>query len=97
MENYFEFINSVKICAGENALENIGYELQFLGCQRPLILSDLGVTNAGVLQIVLDILKKENVPTDCIFNEIPADSDISVISKIAKVYVNSGCDGLIAC
>ncbi len=97
MEKYFEFINSVKICSGENALENLPYELDFLGCHNPLILSDLGVTKAGVLSKITQILESGGVPCNNIFNEIPADSDISVIAKIASMYVNLGCDGLIAC
>lgn len=97
MEKYFEFINSVKICSGENALENIPYELDFLGCHNPLILSDLGVTKAGVLEKITQILQAGGVASSNIFNEIPADSDISVIAKIASMYVNLGCDGLIAC
>lgn len=97
MEKYFEFINSVKICSGENALENIGYELDFLGCHNPLILSDAGVTKAGILDTIKKILDKANLPSDNTFSEIPADSDISVISKIATMYVNLGCDGIIAC
>ncbi len=97
MEKYFEFINSVKICSGENALENIPYELDFLGCHNPLILSDMGVTKAGVLNKITDILTAGGVKAENVFNEIPADSDISVIAKIASMYVNMGCDGLIAC
>ncbi len=97
MEKYFEFINSVKICAGENALENLPYELNFLGCQNPLILSDLGVSKAGILDKITPILSTANIDVTHIFNEIPADSDISVIAKIASMYLNLGCDGIIAC
>lgn len=97
MEKYFEFINSVKICSGENALENLPYELGFLGCQNPLILSDLGVTKAGILDKVTPILSSSGIAVSNMFSQIPADSDISVISKIATMYVNLGCDGLIAC
>ena len=97
MENYFEFINSVKICAGKNALENIPFELEFLGCSKPLILSDLGVSKAGVLDIVIKILNDNNVNCNNIFKDIPADSDISVINKIASIYKAQNCDGLIAC
>ena len=97
MENYFEFINSVKICAGQNALENIPFELDFLGCKKPLVLSDMGVSKAGVLDIVLKILQDSNVNCNTIFKDIPADSDISVINKIASLYKAQNCDGLIAC
>lgn len=95
--SYFEFINSVKICAGENALDNIGYELSFLKCSHPLILSDNGVSRAGVLDKVLGILKKNDIPADSIYTDIPADSSVLVINEIAKIYQDSGCDGLIAC
>ena len=94
---YFEFINSVKICSGENALENIAYELDFLGSHKPLVLSDNGVSKAGVLDKVTNILRKNNVNIDEIFTDIPADSDVQVINKIAEIYRTSGCDGIIAC
>ncbi len=94
---YFEFINSVKICSGENALENIAYELDFLGCTHPLILSDNGVKGAGVLDKVLSILKANDLPTDTVFTDIPADSDVSVINNIVELYRSSKCDGIIAC
>ncbi len=96
MENYFEFINSVKICAGENALDNLPYELGFLGVSTPLILSDAGVSKAGVLEIIQKILSKAGIKDDIAFTNIPADSDVSVISEIASLYANSGCDGIIA-
>ena len=94
---YFEFINSVKICSGENALENIAYELDFLGSHKPLVLSDNGVSKAGVLDKVTNILRKNNVNIDEIFTDIPADSDVQVINKIAEIYRTSSCDGIIAC
>ena len=94
---YFEFINSVKICSGENALENIAYELDFLGSHKPLVLSDNGVSKAGVLDKVSNILRKNNVNIGEIFTDIPADSDVQVINKIAEIYRTSGCDGIIAC
>ena len=94
---YFEFINSVKICSGENAIENIAYELDFLNCKNPMILSDNGVFKAGVLDKVLKILTKNDVRTDNIFTDIPADSSIAVINEIVQKYKQSGCDGIIAC
>ena len=58
MNNYFEFINSVKILSGHKALENIPYELDFLGCTTPLILSDNGIKNIGLLNNVISILSQ---------------------------------------
>ncbi len=94
---YFEFVNSVKICSGENALENIGYELDFLGCKRPMILSDNGIKKSGLLDKVLSILNKNGVDSGCVFTEIPADSSTAVINEIAQNYAQNGCDGVVAC
>lgn len=95
--NYFEFINSVKICSGENAIENIAYELDFLGCKNPIILSDNGVFKAGVLDKVTNILEKNDVKISNIFTDIPADSSIEIINKIVEQYTKNSCDGIIAC
>lgn len=94
---YFEFINSVKICSGENALENIGYELDFLGCTHPMILSDNGIKKSGLLDKVLAILKQNGVKCDCVFTDIPADSSTAVINEIAQNYAQNECNGIIAC
>jgi len=94
---YFEFINSVKICSGENALENIGYELDFLGCTHPMILSDNGIKKSGLLDKVLAILKQNGVNCDCVFTDIPADSSTAVINEIAQNYAQNECNGIIAC
>mgnify|MGYP003297586746 CR=1 FL=1 len=64
MNNYFEFINSVKILSGDKALENIPYELDFLGCTTPLILSDEGIKKIGLLNDILSILQKSAVNTN---------------------------------
>ena len=94
---YFEFINSVKICAGENALENIGFELRFLNCSRPLVLSDNGVKGAGVLTKVLNIIEKNEITAGSVFTDIPTDSDVNVINNIVEIYRNEKCDGIVAC
>ena len=44
MKGYFEFYNPVKICAGEDALGNLLYEVQNLGMRRPLLLTDETLT-----------------------------------------------------
>ncbi len=92
--NYFEFVNSVKILCGDNAIENIAYELDFLGCKNPLLLSDEGLKKIGTVEKVIKILKKVGIKN--VYTNIPADSSTETIKEIINFYKNSKCDGIIA-
>ena len=92
--NYFEFVNSVKILCGDNAIENIAYELDFFGCENPLLLSDEGLKKIGTVDKVKKLLK--NVGIKNVFTNIPADSSTETIKEIIALYKASKCDGIIA-
>ena len=96
MNKYFEFINSVKILCGDKAIENIPYELNFLGSHTPLILSDQGIQKIGLLDQITTILSKSGVNTDNIYTDIPVDSSTLVIDTITAFYHQNNCDGIIA-
>lgn len=92
--NYFEWVNSVKILCGDGAIENIPYELNFLGCKNPLLLSDEGLRKIGSVDKLVSLLK--NVDIKNIFTDIPADSSTKTINDIVSIYKNKRCDGIIA-
>ena len=96
MNKYFEFVNSVKLVAGEKALENIAYELDFLGCSRPLILSDRGIEKIGMFGTITKILAGSGVDVSQSFLDIPPDSSTTVINNIVAFYRENLCDGIIA-
>ncbi len=92
--NYFEWVNSVKILCGDGAIENILYELDFLGCKNPLLLSDEGLRKIGSVDKLVSLLKSVNIKN--IFTDIPADSSTKTINDIVSIYKNKKCDGIIA-
>jgi len=96
MNNYFEFINSVKILSGDKAIENVPYELDFLGCTKPLILSDQGIQKIGLLDKITNILNKSKVNTQFVYTDIPIDSSTLVIDTITQFYHTNNCNGIIA-
>ena len=49
MSAYYEFQLPSKILSGDEALEHIPHELEGLGAQRPLFLSDEGLERAGTV------------------------------------------------
>lgn len=93
--NYFEFVNSVKILSGDNAINNIPYECDFLGCKNPLLLSDEGLKKIGSVKKFLDILKRD-LKIKNIFTDIPTDSSTLTINEIIAFYKANKCDGIIA-
>lgn len=93
--NYFEFVNSVKILSGKNAINNIPYECDFLGVKNPLLLSDEGLKKIGSVDNFLSIIKKD-MEIKHIYTDIPTDSSTLTINEIIKYYHLNKCDGIIA-
>ena len=95
---YYEFCNRGGILSGEDALEKIPSKLEWLGASKPMIITDKGVVDAGLIKILNTALKKKNssLKIMAIADNVPPDSDIKVVSDIAKLYVKKGCDSIIA-
>ena len=92
--NYFEFINPTKLCSGKGAVDNLAYELEILGARHPMILSDRMLEKIGTLDLVLDALGDMTVGR--IFTDIPRDSSIETVNRIAGEYRDFQCDALVA-
>jgi alcohol dehydrogenase len=50
--DYYEFMNPVRIVSGYKAVDNLPYELTQLGVSRPLLITDAGIIQAGLLKIL---------------------------------------------
>lgn len=93
---YYEFHNPVKINAGTEALETIPYELKLMNVSRPIIITDQGIVNAGLLKIVLDGFTDSNITIGAIYDNTPSDSSLETVNEIAKIYKDNNCDSIIA-
>lgn len=94
--SYCEFHCPVKIVAGFKALENLSYELRRLGASRPLFITDLGVAKAGLLKTVTAALQDSEVLVGAVYDQVPADSSVTVVEEAAAAYRQGGCDSLVA-
>jgi len=95
LPGYYEFCCRVKIIAGHDALEKIPDALAQLNAGRPMIVTDKGVAGAGLIDIVVDAIK-DGVTIREIADDVPPDSDLRVVNRLAHVYREKGCDSLIA-
>ncbi|MBF7690793.1 iron-containing alcohol dehydrogenase [Acinetobacter pollinis] len=93
---YYEFFCPVKIIAGHAALENIPFELNALGSKKPMIITDKGIKNNGLLSPIEDIFLAAEQQIGYIFDDVPADSSLETVQTAAKAYRDYECDAILA-
>lgn len=96
LPEYYEYFNPVKILSGYQAVDNLAYELQILQLKKPLLVSDQGVSKAGLLDIVVKAFDDTDIVIGAIFDQVPTDSSLIVVNRIAQIFREEQCDCLIA-
>lgn len=96
MNSYFEFQNAVKLLCGDLSLERIPNELEHLGAERPLLLSDAVLASIGTLDAVSSAMEQEGCPAAARFTDIPVDSSLAVVNRLAALYRQEACDSIVA-
>lgn len=94
--DYYEFMNPVRIISGYKAVDNVPHELTQLGVLRPLLVTDQGVVQAGLLKIVQAAFENESVRIAAVFDQTPPDSSMQIVKQVAEHYRRHKCDALIA-
>ena len=93
---YYEFYCPVKILAGLKALEHLPAELAERGCAAPMVLTDRGVREAGLIKHVEIAFDEAGLSVGPVFDDIPSDSSTDVVEAIAREFRERNCDSLIA-
>ena len=75
------------------AIKLLKQECERVGITRPLIVSDVGVKAAGILQKALDQLPGMTV---AVFDQTPSNPTEAAVRAAAALYKSGNCDGLIA-
>lgn len=75
------------------AVQLLKEELEALGVNRPMIVTDEGVRSAGLLEPVLSSIVQDPEPT--IFDETPGNPTEEMLEAALALYGERGCDGLI--
>ena len=95
--NYYEFQNTTKIISGESAINNISAELKFYNASRTLLISDEILKNIGTVAKIKDAINTDRkVKVIAEYTEVPQDSDLKIINKLAKIYKENNCDSIVA-
>ena len=89
----FSYSCRTEVISGENSLEELPRLLLNKKAQKPLILTDKGVSAAGLLSTLLDTLNGWDIE---VYDNIPQDSSLQVVNELSKVYREKNRDCLIA-
>ena len=92
---YYEFCCRVKTVSGRRCLEKIPGILDDLGARTPLVITDKGVFEAGLIDVVTSAMGS-GVNIGSVETEVPPDSDLRVVNRLAGVYREKECDAIIA-
>jgi alcohol dehydrogenase class IV len=92
--NSFTFYSPTKIVHGPHSVQEVARECGILGITKAGIVTDKGVRNAGLIEGVLESLKKENIPF-ALFDEVEEDANTMTVAKGAEFVLKERCDGLI--
>ncbi|MBN1136286.1 MAG: iron-containing alcohol dehydrogenase, partial [Anaerolineae bacterium] len=88
----FEVPTVVKHAPG--AIECLADEIRALGSKRPMLVTDKGLVNAGLVGEATKVLDAANVDY-VLFDGVVANPPIELVDNAAKIYQAEGCDGLI--
>ena len=92
-EVYGYFIPSVTLI-GIGAAKEIPAKIKALGGTKPLIVTDKGITGAGITKQITDLLDKADMKYVVFDETIPNPTDKNVEAGVA-VYKKNSCDSLI--
>jgi len=80
-----------RIVHGPGAIARLGQLLRELGVERPFLVTDRGVVDAGLAETALGHLEDAVV-----FDEVRPNPDIELVGRASAAYLGAGCDGLVA-
>jgi len=95
-DNFFEFSCPVKIISGTMAMSNVPHEMDQLGVHRAMVVTDKGVVDAGLIDIVTKAFDGSNCEIGAIFDKTPPDSSTTIVNEAAEIFIKENCDCFLA-
>ena len=89
--SFIFYLTHIKIDFG--VVHTLTEECQRVGITRPLIVSDLGVRRAGILQVALNALATLPV---VVYDQTPSNPTEAAVREATALYHANRCDGLVA-
>ncbi len=91
----YAFHTVPEVAVGAGLAHNLGPYCQRLGIRRPLLVTDRGLVDLGLIQPVLDGLAADGYPAT-VFDGVAADPAEAIVHAAYSAYQDAGCDGVLA-
>jgi len=89
----FIYKNYTRLVFGANSVKDVGAEVDELKCSRAFIVTDQGVSEAGLVEKVEKALGNRYVGK---FDQCPQDSGYHIVNQAAELAVQAGADCLVS-
>jgi aldehyde dehydrogenase (NAD+) len=89
----FIYKNYTRLVFGINSVKDVGAEVDQLKCSKALIVTDRGVTEAGLAEKVEKALGNRYIGT---FDGVPQDSGYHIVNEAAEIARGKGADCLVS-
>lgn len=87
----FVFTLPTKVIYGINSLKQAGFEAKKLGAAKVLVVSDQGIYQAGLTNILLQNLEQAGLSHELFF-DVPEDPNTQVVNKGLELLRQTGCN-----
>jgi len=88
------YLTHVSIESG--ALSQLPSECARVGIRRPLIVTDVGIRAAGLMDKLVDVLASAKLESTTVYDATPANPTEAAVREAAALVKQNQCDGLIA-
>jgi alcohol dehydrogenase class IV len=95
MPQPFLYAMPTQIMFGPGALARIGEELKALGCEKPILVTDQGVSPLSFSNRLKESLAQADIEFE-VFDKVPRDPDLRDIDNLVRLARNKGCDSVVA-
>lgn len=93
----FTFHTPTRITFGLDTASGVGDIVKDLGGKKTFIVTDKILLKAGILDQILPSLKNGDGETEpVVFDDVPADSDVTAVNNACEAAISAGCDAVVA-
>lgn len=90
------FKTARRLLTGAQSSRELYREMCQLGTQNPLIVTDRGVSDAGITAQITAQLRDQGIADLTVFDAITAEPEMAVVEACRDLFIQHQCDGIIA-
>lgn len=94
--DFYQFQCSTKIVFNPGLARDFSAELASLGVSSLFVITDPGLTRAGLVEPILEGVRRAGVEIVGLFGQVPANSELKVVKQCADLAKEKSAGGLLA-